>query len=251
MQCIERPLLTIPPFILAGFVLTLVLQVFIHTSINRERNRIDYQSLAQPWHQQTYQGLSMGSDQLLSYLLAIRLQLHDNQAGEHLRYHHIDYDRLIAWLKRIYQLNPASEYSMFLASRIYSQTPDKQQLRKILRLIDQLFTKQPQLFWKYQAEATIIAKHQLGDLKLALNLAEKLFSQPRTIIMPQWARDMHFLLLADLNEYESSLSIIQGLLTSGTIKDPDEQHFLKEKLLYFQGKLSEIVSKKTELNESR
>ena len=57
--------------------------------------------------------------------------------------------------------------------------------------------------------------------------------------MPPWARDMHFLLLADMNEYESTIAVINSLLKSDAIKDPDEARFLKEKLLQFQQKLSE------------
>ncbi len=238
MRRSERPLLSVPWLILAGFVLALVLQIIMHHQISRQ-SQLDYKPLTRPYSEQVYSGLSMGSVQLLSYLLSMRLQLHDNQAGRHVRYGAIDYDLLMEWLYRIYQVNLTSEYPMFLASRVYSQTPDKEQIRKILGLVDKIFATNPQLFWRNQAEATIIAKHHLGDLEFALDMAEKLFNQPRSIIMPPWARDMHFLLLAELNEYESTIVVINALLKSDAIEDPDEARFLQEKLLQFQQKLSE------------
>ena len=85
----------------------------------------------------------------------------------------------------------------------------------------------------------MLAKHRLGDLKLALRIAEKLALQPASVVMPNWARDIHFLLLADMNEFESAIAMIQALIQSGSISDPDEKRFLEAKLLDFQQKLFE------------
>ena len=234
----ERLLSQIPRPLIAGFVFLFCLQIFDH-QLSTRQVRLDYRALSTPFTANIYSGISMGSAQLMSYLLAIRLQLHDNQLGKHIRYDHIDYVRLVNWLDQIYQLNRRSEYTMMLASRVYSQTQDKKRLKIILDYVENTFLQNPQLHWRRLAESTVIAKHQLGDLKLALQMAEKLANQPDSVIMPRWARDIRFLLLADLNEYESALSIISGLLNSGEISDRDEKRFLQEKLLLFQQKLSE------------
>ena len=185
----------------------------------------------------------MGSEKLFSYLLVMRLQLHDNQAGKHVRYSRLDYERLVDWLDQIYQLNTQSEYPTMLASRVYSQTRDKARLRIILEYIDRTFMYNPQLHWRRLAEASVIAKHQLGDLQLALQMAEKLSSQPASVEMPRWARDMRFILLGDMNEFETAITIIVALLQSEAVNDPDERRFLQEKLLYFQQKLLEFQQK--------
>jgi uncharacterized Zn finger protein len=57
--------------------------------------------------------------------------------------------------------------------------------------------------------------------------------------MPPWARDFEFLLLAELNEVESAIAIIEAMLQSGSVQDPDELHFLQGKLSELQQKLSE------------
>jgi len=181
----------------------------------------------------------MGSERLLSYLLAIRLQLHDNQVGQHFRYSLIDYVLLVEWLDRISDLNPASEYPMLLASRVYTATGNMSQLRRILAFIERRFDDDPQLHWRRLAEASLVARHQLDDLDMALAMARKLAQQPASILMPNWARDFEFLLLAELNELESAIAIVQALLQTEAVNDPDERRFLKSKLLDFQQKLFE------------
>ena len=239
MKRTERPFTQIPRPLLIGFLILLGIQILVHQSATRQAE-VSYKPLPTPFTSTVYKGLSMGSRHLLSYLLAIRLQLHDNQAGRHIRYSQLDYKVLVNWLDQISLLNPLSEYPTMLASRVYSQTRDKARLRIILDYIDRTFTQNPQLHWRRLAEASVIAKHQLEDLQLALQMAEKLSNQPESIKMPRWARDIQFILLGDMNEFETAITIIVALLQSDAVNDPDEARFLNEKLLYFQQKLSEL-----------
>ena len=232
-----RPYKQIPRILLTGFLILFVVQILFHRSSILQQT--SYRPLASPFPAAIYSGLSMGSQKLLSYLLAIRLQFHDNQAGKHILYDRLDYQKLVEWMDQIYLINPQSEYPMMLASRIYSQTRDKDRLRIILEYIDRTFEQNPQLHWRRLAEASVIAKHQLGDMRLALKMAQKISNQPATIKIPRWARDLEFILLGDMNEYESAITIIIALLQSKSVKDPDEVRFLKDKLLMFQQKLSE------------
>jgi hypothetical protein len=243
----ERPLLLLPRPLLLGFVVLFACQLFFHHT-GRARVAADYQALDKPLSAAVYRGLAMGSEQLLGYLLAIRLQLHDNQAGRHFRYSLIDYDALLDWLELISTLNPHSEYAMLLASRIYSQTGDPDRLRLILAFIERRFDENPQLHWRRLAEASVLAKHKLHDLEYALQMAKKIARQPESVEMPQWARDFRFLLLAELNEFESAIAIIQALLQSKAVADPDEKRFLEEKLTDFQQKLLDFQQKATKLD---
>ena len=238
MRRAERPLLQVPRPLLAGFALLFALQLGYHHVKEREL-AATYRPLAAPLAATTYRAAALGSEYLLGHLLALRLQLHDNQAGQHFRYSLMDYDRLIDWLERISAIAPDTEYPLLLASRIYSQTGSEERLRKIIAFIERRFADNPQLHWRRQAEASLLARHKLGDLELALRLAEQLAGQPDSVVMPQWARDFEFLLLAELNEYEAAIAIIQALLESDAIEDVDEQRFLREKLSDFRQKLSE------------
>jgi hypothetical protein len=61
--------------------------------------------------------------------------------------------------------------------------------------------------------------------------------------MPQWARDMKFLILGEMNEFEAGIAIIVMLLESDSVDEIDEQRFLEGKLLDFQQKLLESQQK--------
>jgi hypothetical protein len=234
----ERPLQQLPVPLIWGFLLVLSSQLLFHhySPVSRE---FSYQPLSSPLQASTYRGIAMGSEKLLGYLLAIRLQLHDSQAGRYFSYNRIDYAVLTEWLEQITRVNPTSEYPMLLASRVYSQTRDKSRLLLMLGFIERNFDHAPQLHWRRLAEASVIAKHKVGDLKLALRLAEKLALQPTSIEMPQWARDIRFLLLAELNELESAIAIIEAMLRSNAVLDSNEKRFLKQKLSKFQQELFE------------
>jgi tetratricopeptide (TPR) repeat protein len=236
MRRAERPLLQLPMPLIGGFLLVLLGQLLFH-HFSPGQHEFRYQQLPNPLRASTYRGIAMGSEKLMGHLLAIRLQLHDNQAGRHFSYNRIDYSILAEWLEQITRINPSSEYPMLLASRVYSQTRDKSRLALMLEFIERNFDHDPQLHWRRLAEASVIAKHQLGDLELALRMAEKLALQPVNTVMPQWARDIRFLLLAELNEYESAIAIIEALLQSNAVTDPDEKRFLEEKLSKFQQEL--------------
>lgn len=234
----ERPILQLPRLLVLGFMFLLAAQLtWHHYSQLHIENR--YQALGKPYSVPIYSAMAMGSEQLLGHLLAIRLQLHDSQAGQHFTYNLIDYPVLLDWLDRITMISPGTEYPMLLASRVYTTTRDQQRLRLILGFIQRRFEDDPQLHWRRLAEASLIARHRLGDLELALEMAAKLADQPTSVKMPAWARDFKFLLLADMNELESAITIIQALLQSNAVHDPDEKRFLERKLLEFQQKLFE------------
>ena len=235
MRRSERPMLSLPRPLLLAFVLLLVAQT-VHHHFDRERLESSYRGLSQPFSANIYRGLAMGSEQLFGYLLAIRLQLHDNQVGQHFRYSLIDYDLLVDWLDRITEISPGTEYPMLLASRVYTATGDREQLRQILEFIERRFDDDPQLHWRRLAEASVMAKHKLGDLDLALRMARKLARQPASVNMPNWARDFEFLLLAELNELESAIAMIQALLQTEAVNDPDERRFPAGQIVGFSTK---------------
>ncbi len=232
-----RHISQVPVQILLLGLIMLLLQIGIHLS-HHDKQEMHFQQLTPPYHRAFYQIAALGSNRLLSYLLTIDLQLHDNQGGKHLPYTRLDYVLLSQWLKTAYDLYPESEYPAFLASRIYTQVKDKSKIRIMIAVIESMFRQNPGLFWRRMTEACLLAKHQLGDLNLALQLAEKVALLPRTIKLPYWARDMRLILLDDLDQNESAAILIANLLQSGEIQDNDERRFLKSRLLKIQQKLS-------------
>lgn len=231
-----RKVSEVPRMILMGLLLLLLIQILL-LQFNKVNFIEKIEPLVPPRDIELYRFLSFGSDQLLSYLLLLKLQLHDNQKGKHVNYSHLDYPILKSWLLTIAQLNPDSDYPAFLASRIYSSVLDAEKIQQMIDVIDILFQQQPALHWRRMTEATLIAKHQLNDLPQALSLARKIAELPSTIKLPFWARDMELILLDEIGQKESALLLINSMLQSGDLQDRDEKIFLQQRLLKIQQEL--------------
>ena len=232
----ERSVKQLPVWLLAGLLMAFLVQV-LHQYISISSVGSEFQQLPQPYSVNTYQALSQGSEKLWSYLLLLKVQLHDNQRGRHENYQHLDYKILSEWLLTLGELNKSSDYAAFLASRVYSQIKDKEKIRMMIDVIDKMFELQPEIHWKRMTEACLLAKHELRDLPLALNLADKVARLPGTIKIPYWARDMKIILLDELDQLQSAQILISSMLESGSIRDGDEVRFLKHRLLKIQQKM--------------
>ncbi|MFT5504153.1 MAG: hypothetical protein ACI845_002029 [Gammaproteobacteria bacterium] len=238
MRRSERPVKQLPVSLMVGFLICLALQFTLGRS-ESGLHRFEYQELERPFSFQVYRTLSLGSTGLAGALFSLQLQLHDNQFGEHFSYKKLDYSNLIDRLNVSKSLSEYADYPMLLATRVYTNTTDIENLRLLVAWVEKTFDEDPQRHWRHLTEAVLIAKHKINDLDLALRLALKLFAQPTKIKMPHWARDMKLLILADLNQYESAIAIIEALLASNSIDDNDEKRFLREKLSLFQQKVFE------------
>ena len=238
MSSAERGLRQVPVLVLSGFIVMICLQLTYH-HLFKSTASDGYRYLQMPRPVDFYRSMALGSDKLVSYLLLLKLQLHDSQGGRHLNYVHLDYDKVDAWLQTIYELNPRSDYPAFLASRVYSQVQDRDKVRVMVALIERLFDIDPEQHWRRMTEACLLAKHQLQDLPLALRLAKKIAALPDELDLPFWARDMQLVLLDELGELESAQLLVSSMLQSGRINDPDELRFLRMRLLKIQQGLLE------------
>ncbi len=158
------------------------------------------------------------------------LQFFDDQAGVSIPYKRLDYARLRRWLERLLALEPASDYPLLLAVRLYAHVDDRQRARSMLAFVHEVVPARPTERWRWLAEAAVIAEHRLGDRELALRFARTLTESTEPGGIPHWARDLQILLLEDLGRYEAAKVLIGGLLDSGAIDDPAELRFLRRRL---------------------
>lgn len=180
--------------------------------------------------EQTLSLFAFGDPATLGAVLLLWLQTFDSQAGRQLSYRHLDYGRLIGWLDRIHALMPRSHYPLLLATRVYSSTTDRQRMRAVLEFTHRVAMTDPARFWRWLAEAAVLAKHRLGDLPMALEIARDIRAEVPADELPHWARDLELILLEDMGEHETAYFLVQGLLDSGEVQDPDELRFLRQRL---------------------
>jgi hypothetical protein len=184
---------------------------------------------------------SFGDPIALAKTLMLYLQAFDYQSGSKVPYQDLDYARLEAWLSRILELDPLGQYPLLAASRLYAEVPVEAKQRSMLEFIHRQFLLDPSRRWPWLAHATVIAKHRLRDLPLALRYAQAIQRHATGEGIPLWARQMEIFILEDMNELETARIIIGGYLESETIRDPAELRFLEERLRQLEARTQTTV----------
>jgi hypothetical protein len=142
----------------------------------------------------------------------------------------VDYPRLVGWLRTALALDPLSAYPLFLAARVFAETPDPAATRVALDFVYEEFARDPDRRWPWLAHAALLAKHRLKDLPLARRYAAAIQRQARSSDVPLWAKQMEIFILEDMNELEAARIMLGGLLERGEIRDPNELRFLQQRL---------------------
>lgn len=222
----ERPLAAVPRAVLVLLAAALLLQVSI--SLLQPRPTARAEALGSPPSPVTLKALAFGEPIAFAALLTLYLQAFDNQPGISIPFVQLDYARVMQWLDAILRLDPASQYPLLMAAQLYGQVPDHARQRQMCEFVRRKFEEDPDRRWRWLAHCAIMAKHRLGDMRLALSYAEDIARRAKRA--PGWARQLRIFLLEDMGEAESAAILLGGLLASGEVTDPQEIHFLMERL---------------------
>jgi hypothetical protein len=224
----QRPVAEVPRPVLALLALSVAAQIaWQAVRTDHGRSAID---LPPAPSAQALRLASFGEAEAAARLTMLYLQSFDLAGGNVAPYRNLDYERLVDWLAAILALDPRSQYPLFATARVYADTPDPARMRIALDFVYRQFLADPDRRWPWLAHAALLAKHRLKDLPLARRYAQALDRLARAPDMPLWARQMEIFILEDMNELEAAKIMIGGLLASGTITDPAELRFLKERL---------------------
>jgi hypothetical protein len=150
----------------------------------------------------------------------------------------LDYARLRRWLRSVLELDPRSQYPLFAASRIYAEHPDVARSRVMLEFVHEQFLLDPNRRWPWLAHCALLAKHRIKDLPLARRYAAAIDRHTTAADVPLWARQMEIFILEEMNELEAARIMLGGLLESGSVRDPGEARFLKERLDELEARIS-------------
>jgi len=222
----ERPLAAVPRAVIVLLAGAFFAQIAINALQPRPSARAE--ALSAPSTAATLRALAFGEPIAFGALLTLYLQAFDNQPGISIPFVDLDYARVIQWLDAILQLDPASQYPLLMAARLYGDVPDHNKQRQMCEFVRRQFELDPDRRWRWLAQCAIVAKHQLKDMPLALSYAEDIARRAKRA--PDWARQMRIFLLEDMGEAQSAAILLGGLLAGGEVTDPREIHFLMESL---------------------
>lgn len=224
----QRPVSAVPRLVRVLVFVLLASQVALTALQPRPRARAE--ELSAPPPLPVLRCLSGGDAVPLAQAITLYLQAFDNQPGISIPFAQLDYGKVQAWLKRILELDPRTQYPLLMASQLYAQVPEETKQRQMLTFVYEQFLVDPDRRWRWLAHAAIIAKHRLHDLPLALKYANALAQRATGPDVPHWVQQMHIFLHEDLGEYETARELLGGLLSSDVITDPHEIRLLIERL---------------------
>jgi len=173
---------------------------------------------------------ALGDPVALSKATMLYVQGFDEQAGVSIAWRHLDYAKVVAWLQRVLELDPRSQYPLLAASEVYGSVSDPARARLMLDFVYARFQEDPNRRWPWLAHAALVAKHRLHDLPLARRYAQAIRLQATGPGVPPWARELEVFILEDMNELDAARTLIGGLIRSGQITDPHELKFLSDRL---------------------
>ena len=165
-----------------------------------------------------------------SVLTMLWLQAFDNQPGISIPFRQLDYNKVIQWLSLVLELDPAGQYPLLMASRVYGEVADNSRKKLMLEFVYNRFFEDPNRRWPSLAHAVFVAKYKLKDFQLAFKYADALAENVTAKNVPFWVKEMHIYVLEDMGELESAKVLIGGLLESGSIEDEHEIRFLQDRL---------------------
>jgi hypothetical protein len=232
----ERPISAVPRIVMLGLAVLLAMQLALKATLPAPA------AAASDLHALPSLPIlrlaANGDPAPLAKLLMLYLQAFDRSAANAISYQALDYDRLIDWLEKIVDLDPAGQYPLHAASRIYAEVPDPEKKRKMLDLVYRRFFADPDRRWPWLAHAASVAKHQLRDLPLAQRYAAALQAKATGPAVPLWARQMEAFILEDMDELETARIMIGGFVQSGQVKDAGELRFLEQRLQEIEARLA-------------
>jgi hypothetical protein len=173
---------------------------------------------------------SLGDPVALAKVLMLWLQAYDNPPGISIPFLELDYRRVTGWLDRILTLDPAGQYPLLAASRLYGAVPDPRKQRRMLDFVHGKFLEDPDRRWPWLAHAAVMARHRLKDLPRSLRYAQAITERATGAQVPGWARQMHALVLEQASELEAARALIGALVANGRITDSHELNFLRREL---------------------
>lgn len=233
----QRPIKDVPSVVL--WLLVIVIAVQVSWATVRPQPVAEAADLPVPPEAGLLRLMSLGEHVAMSRFVSLWLQAFDNQPGVSIPFRELDYHRVTAWLDRALQLDPASDYPLLSASRVYAEVTEPGRQRIMLEFVAEKFMEAPNERWPWLAHAVFVAKHRLKDLELALEYSEMLARYATAEHVPHWARQMHIYTLEDMGELESAMVLLGGLIDSGAIDDPHELQFLQRRLEMLQAELGE------------
>jgi hypothetical protein len=232
----NRPWSDVPKKIKFAFFVVLLLQ--LATAAFRsvpQAKIIDLPAAIQP---SALKLLALGDENFAHRLGLQWLQAYDVQPGVAISFKDLPTEHLTAWLDSFQELDPNSDYPIFLVAEVYFSSGSEVFRRALVPWIRKSFYLKPDTRWRYLARVAILVKHKLNDAVLAIDLARDIRVHSAASA-PDWARQLDAFLLESIGEDEASAALLATFLRDGLYRDEQEARFLAGRLKELHTRIEE------------
>lgn len=191
------------------FTFTFLLHVVFWLKTNDVRREIGI--VPEPPNRYLVNVLSMGDKEFLFRVLGARLQNSGDVFAGFVPLKNYDYSKVYGWMTILDQLNPISNYIPSLASYYYAQTQNKKDNYHIVKYLDEHSARDVDGKWWWLFQATFIAKDDIKDLDLALDIAKKL-SANGAKKAPLWTRQMPAFVYEEMGNECMAFRVIEKMM---------------------------------------
>lgn len=146
--------------------------------------------------------------------------------GELVPMKELDYGDLTGWFYLLDSLDPRSVTVPSLAAYWYGFTPKTADSRYIIDYLLSRAEFDAHDGWRWRVQAMFFAKHRLGDLELALAIAQDLAARDDPEA-PYWVEHMPAFMLEGLGENEAALILLVSIMESKPEMSGDERFALQ------------------------
>jgi len=154
------------------------------------------------------QAFSFGDAQMLYRFWALNLQNAGDTGGRATPMRDYNYDYVLGWLTALRELDARGQYHLFLAARYFSQTPNLNDVRRIVEFIRADVAQSPNEKWYWLTQAVAMTQMRLQDLRYALIIAEELaaYDPPDA---PAWVLMFPAVLLEKMGRFGEAKTAIE------------------------------------------
>ncbi len=152
--------------------------------------------------------MSFGDQQFLYRLWTMDLQNAGDTGGRMTPMRYYNYSNVIGWLDALGELDPRGEHHLYLAVRYFSQTPETDDVRRLMEFVERDVARSPATKWFWLTQALVIAEKRLRDLPYALQISERLATL-NPADAPNWVFMMPAILMEKMGRLPAAESAIR------------------------------------------
>jgi hypothetical protein len=159
-------------------------------------------------------GMGFGDAQFAFRAIGIMLQNLGDTGGRDTPLERYDFTALSQWFFLENTLDPKSNYIPALAGYYFGSVQDPQKLYPIIDYLRAIGASTEGDKWRWLAHGVFLARFEMKDMDLALDLAKQLAAHP-TPGLPHWARQMPVFVLNAQGNKEEALGMMIEMLKAG------------------------------------